>query len=132
MATPFDFIKNAELRFEVEDPDLPDVTDSAGNPIPAKKIVVVEAYLKPIQLNSNIKVTEFPGLGINAVQVKGYVTSNNGRFPVGVKVGDRTTYAKYRDQEGTFINTLSLQSQVKADLITGDAIAGYFQVLGGQ
>lgn len=133
MATPFEFIKNAELHFEVEDPDLPDTTDSAGNPIPARKNVTVEAFLKPISNNnSTLKVNDFPGLGINVLQVKGFVTSNDGRLAAGIKPGDRTVYAKYRDQEGTFIYTITLQSSVEADLITGDVIQGFFQVLGGQ
>ncbi len=136
VTTPFEPFKNSTITFLVDDALQPDVTDPAGNPRPLKKEVTIEAFLKPASANSfNAKhggSDQFTGIGVNATPLTGYVTSDGGRTPIGINPKDRSVYARYRDQEGTFIFLLSLQSAVKADLITGDQIAGIFQVLGGQ
>jgi hypothetical protein len=134
MPTPFDPFKNSILKFSVDDPSKPDITDSAGNPKPAQKTITITAFLKPdgvYGVSRNI-ADKFPGLGVNSVTLKGYVTSNNGRLPAGISPGDRTTYCKYRDQVGTGIWLLDVQSSVKADLITGESISIIFQQLGGE
>lgn len=133
MPTPFDPFANAELKFLVDDVSGVDTIDASGNPRPAKKEVVITAFLKPskVQYGAMEVAKEFPGLGINSVRIEGYVC-NEGKIPVGVNPLDRTIYAKYRNQIGTFILLLSLQSTVKADLITGEKIIGIWQVLGGE
>lgn len=136
MTTPFYPFRNSILRFEIDDPLAPDTQDSAGNPVPGRKEITVEAFLKSSKRklgteSANINI-QFSGLDVLSDIVEGYVTSDNGRMPVGINPNDRTVYAKYRDQEGTFIALIDLQSSVKADLITGDSISGVFQVVGGQ
>lgn len=133
MPTPFDPFANAVLTFLVDDPLEADQTDTAGNPISVKKEITIECFLKPskVQYGSLEVAKEFPGLGINAVRIEGYVCGE-GKIPSGVNPLDKTVYAKYRDQIGEFVLLLTLQSVVKADLITGSRIVGIWRVLGGE
>lgn len=132
MPTPFEPFKNATLTFLVDDPAAPDTVDSVGNPVPTRGEVVIEAFLKPYTASERARVSDVQGAAENSTYMKGFVTSNNGVMPKGINPGDRSVYAKYRDQEGQFTMTLSMQNQVGADKITGDCLIGIFDILGGQ
>jgi hypothetical protein len=133
--TPFLPFKNTTLTFEVDDPLQADQVDSAGNPRPGRKQITIEAFMKRSRRrlgtdSANINIS-FAGIDLLSDLIEGFVVSDGGRIPEGITANDRTVYAKYRDQEGIFILLIGLQSSVKAELITGDSIAGLFQVAGG-
>jgi len=130
MPNPFTPFANSVFTFNTFDLTQPSTTDSAGNLIPAKVPATFAAFMRPF----SPKYPEFnfaPGDVNNKTYLKGFVCGL-GKTPSGINPGDRSIYAKYRDQEGTAIFSLNLASSVRADLITGDQIVVVFEVLGGQ
>jgi len=130
MASPFLAFKNTVLVFEIEDTGS-DVLDSSGNPNPNSKTVKLEAYMKPVVLKSDGRVdTKYVGANINETRLRGFLVIPD-KMPKGIKHLDKTVEANYRGQRGVFTLNLTLQSSVKADLITGHDLSGTFKVLGG-
>ena len=126
--SPFYSFRNSVLIFEVEDLTS-DTVDKSGNPVPGKKSVTVEAFLKPVKSAKKDNYTDYPNLSTSEEYLKGFVVSPETGFPVGVSLLNKTISATYRDQKGQFTRTIALQSSVGADLITGYPIAGIFKVL---
>jgi hypothetical protein len=133
MANPFDPFANIVISFLVDDPLENDRVDSAGNPLPVKREVTIEAFMKvpKVQYGALETAESFPGLGKNSTRLEGYICGD-GKFPVGVNPLDTSSYCKYRDQLGTFTVLLAMQSSVGADSITGSKIVGVFSVVGGE
>lgn len=127
--SPFYHFRNSTLVFEVESDDS-DELDSSGNPQPGKTIVTIEAFLKPVK-SARKKYSDYPNLSTSEEQLTGFIVDPPDGFPLGVSILDKTVRAKYRDQEGEFTRTVSLQSCVEADLITGYPISGIFRIIGG-
>ena len=130
MPSPFLAFKNTVLVFAVEDTGS-DVIDSSGNPTPSYKTVKLEAYMKPVVLKSDGKTdTQYVGANFNETRLRGFLVIP-GKMPNGINHLDKTVEATYRGQKGVFTMRLTLQSSVKADLITGHDLSGTFRVLGG-
>lgn len=129
--TPFYPIRNSKLTFEVEDSSS-DTKDSAGNPIPSKRKIVVEAFLKPIKRSTYLNYENYANLGTSEEFLEGYLVNPSNGYPDGINNLSKTVSALYRDQKGEFTVMISLQNSVKADLITGHPIKGLFKVIGGQ
>lgn len=126
--SPFYPFRNSTLVFEIEDSSSDDV-DKSGNPTPSKKLVTVEAFLKPVKSSRKDNYTEYPNLVTSEEYLSGFVVTPETGFPEGVAVLNKTVKAKYRDQEGVFTRLVALQSSVGADKITGYPISGIFRVL---
>ena len=130
MSSPYLFLKNTILIFEVENLGS-DVLDSSGNPEPNKKLVKLEAYMKPNSVRSDNYINkELSGTNFNETTLSGYLVIPD-KMPRWIKPLDKTVEATYRGQKGIFTMNFILQSSVKADLITGHALSGKFKVLGG-
>lgn len=129
--SPFYSVRNTKLYFEVEDSSS-DILDSAGNSIPGKKQVLVEAFLKPVKSNSRVNFENYSNIGLSEEYLEGFLVKPFDGYPDGVNVLSKTVEATYRDQKGEFTVMIKLQNCVKADLMTGYPIAGLFRVIGGQ
>jgi hypothetical protein len=138
--SPFIDFQNATLTFSIA--AATDTVDSSGNPVPTMVDKVIRAYLNPSKRNSpSLKeIEQYGGTDVSAIILEGYVTEGdlNG---IGIGAATRNRIAsdpvgfagaRYRDQSGSFIRIIALQSSVQADHITGYPIRGIFQIRGGE
>jgi hypothetical protein len=138
--SPLIDFQNATLTFSVA--STTDTVDSSGNPVPTMVDKVIRVYLKPSKNESQglKEIEQYGGTDVSSVILEGYVTEGDLN---GIGIGAATrhriasdpvdfTGARYREQSGTFIRLIALQSSVQADNITGYPIRGIFQIRGGE